>query len=230
MYRADCRSIAAPVALSWNDAFCLSAAALLFVLAAPTFAWNAFGHKMVAEIAWQQLDARRGSRLSTRSAVIRDSPKTLKRRCLTTWRRPTSRSRIIGYSSKRRLGPILLARRTTIGHRGTISTCRFSRWRAARHFDLSTDYSTENETKTGNVAQATKYCLPIIADPTRRQPNAKALAYSWLMHLVGDMHQPFTQQRLFATTFRTATKAAMRFRPFGPQPTHFRTISRPAVA
>src|SRR3954447_4680749 len=35
----------------------LNALVLLIVAASPAFAWNSLGHKVVAEIAWRQLDA-----------------------------------------------------------------------------------------------------------------------------------------------------------------------------
>jgi hypothetical protein len=35
----------------------LFAAAIVALLTAPAFAWNALGHRVIAEIAWQQLDA-----------------------------------------------------------------------------------------------------------------------------------------------------------------------------
>jgi hypothetical protein len=50
-----------------------------------------------------------------------------------------------------------------------------------------------------NCIQATKHCLDTIHG--NAAPDAKALAYCWLFHLVGDMHQPLHAVSLYGDYF-----------------------------
>jgi hypothetical protein len=55
--------------------------------------------------------------------------------------------------------------------------------------NLSMEYPAPTKLDDYNVAQATKYCLSVLAGD-RAGVDAQAMAYCWVLHLVGDMHQP----------------------------------------
>jgi hypothetical protein len=52
---------------------------------------------------------------------------------------------------------------------------------------------------TRQFAQAVAYCRKVIASDA--PPNQKALAYCWLFHLVGDLHQPLHSTALVCERF-----------------------------
>lgn len=53
--------------------------------------------------------------------------------------------------------------------------------------------------KEWNVAQATRFCLTMIEGDDA--PHQQALAYCWLFHLVGDLHQPLHSTAIFCERF-----------------------------
>ncbi len=57
----------------------------------------------------------------------------------------------------------------------------------------------DNKSIAWNIAQATEFCLEVTR--SKDPPAQKALAYSWLMHLVADMHQPMHSTALFCERF-----------------------------
>ena len=179
---------------------------LLVVAVCPArlFAWSALGHKTVAEIAWRQLDP------VTRQSIvdtIRRNPRfdkdfvgKMDDKALTgdksiedhwifqfaaTWPdvirkqkevdRPTWH--YIDYPSY--LDP---SDRQAFGGRLPVN--------------LSTDYPTKLPTDQYNLLQAIAYCEATIKG--KAGPDAKAAVYCWLLHLVGDIHQPLHCTALFS--------------------------------
>src|SRR5262249_11518796 len=71
-------------------------------------------------------------------------------------------------------------------------------------FNLSTEFPTAIDAKDYNVSQATKNCLAILkqSDST----SERGLAYSWLFHLVGDLHQPLHSTALVCDHFPEGDK------------------------
>lgn len=57
----------------------------------------------------------------------------------------------------------------------------------------------DNKSVAWNVLQATNYCLSVIKSDA--PPSQKALAYSWLLHLIGDLHQPMHSVALFCERY-----------------------------
>ena len=162
--------------------FCIS------FTATPTLAWNALGHKVVAEIAWQQLDS------PTRQQIVN----TLRRH-----------PRFAEDFEKKMPEDVATADRAVKDHwiflqaatwpdiaRKTeydrpswhyIDIPLFPEGERSVKFNLSTDFPTDIDSKDYNVAQATKNCLSILDQSD--SASECGLAYSWLLHLVGDMHQ-----------------------------------------
>jgi hypothetical protein len=61
----------------------------------------------------------------------------------------------------------------------------------------SAKYPTNTPVDEFNVLQAIKYCQAALAKPDSAS-SSKALAYCWLFHLVGDIHQPLHSTSLYS--------------------------------
>ena len=171
------------------------------LFASRSFAWNALGHKVVAEIAWQQLDE------PTRQQIV----DTLRRH-----------PRFAEDFEKKMPADVESADKATQDHwtfqqaatwpdmaRKTqydqptwhyINVPFFLDGERRVSFNLSTDYPMATVQADGNIIQATKHCLALIAAPDAAI-DARALAYAWLIHLVGDMHQPLHSTALVCNYF-----------------------------
>jgi hypothetical protein len=154
------------------------------------FAWNAFGHKVVAEIAWQQLDD------ATRQKIVD-----------VLYRHP----RFADDFVRKMPEDVATADKSIQDHWVFQQAATWPDLARKHDFDrphwhyigsalcldgrqnplgnVSTDYPTDTASDNYNVDQATKHCLAIVSDPDMDAED-KALAYSWVIHLVGDMHQP----------------------------------------
>jgi hypothetical protein len=173
----------------------------LILLPSPAFAWNALGHKVVAEIAWQQLVP------SERQSIV----EVLRRH-----------PRFAEDFVKKMPAEVGTADSATQGHwafqhaatwpdqiRGNreydqpiwhyVDFPLFIGRKRPTTFNLSMRYPTRIEQKDYNVAQATKHTLAAIKSDAG--PDVKAIAYCWLFHLVGDMHQPLHSTALVCDQF-----------------------------
>ena len=70
--------------------------------------------------------------------------------------------------------------------------------------NLSAVYPTTLDQSKWNVAQAVKHCQATLASDA--PPSDKARAYCWLLHLVGDLHQPIHSTALFCERFPTGDR------------------------
>ena len=77
----------------------------------------------------------------------------------------------------------------------------------APKLNLASD-PAESKSISWNVLQATNYCLSVIK--SKAPPAQKVLAYSWLFHLVGDMHQPMHWSPYFASDTPRETAEVIR--------------------
>jgi len=168
----------------------IAALTILFLTALPAQAWNALGHKVIADIAWQQLDE------PTRAEII----KTLRRH--PRFDEDFAKQGDIGND------------RWIFQHAATWpdiargSKLDMPTWHYVNYplfvgddrpvtFNLAS--TPTGSAKTWNVAQAVAYCRKTIASDA--PPSQKALAYSWLFHLVGDLHQPMHSTALVCERF-----------------------------
>ncbi len=178
----------------------LMLAALLAFVAAPALAWNPLGHKTVAEIAWQQLDE------PMRAHVV----ETLRRN-----------PRFDIDFVKLMPADVLQADKTVQDHwvfqqaatwPDIIRKTEYDRpwWhfvdfpifpdgRMPIAMNLSAKYPSRIPETDYNCMQAFKHCLATLKG--KDGPEAKALAYCWLMHLAGDIHQPMHSCALFCDAF-----------------------------
>jgi hypothetical protein len=166
--------------------------------AAPVYAWNAVGHKVIAEIAWQQFDE------STRKqivATLREHPRFTEDFAPRAPRGDDEGRWIFQHAA---VWPETLVElppdvRAKFEH---------PTWRHVRFPLVVGDVAPAAEAlgmthpsaapfNEWNAVEATKYCLSILtSDKTR--PESKALAYSWIIHLVGELHQPLHTTVVYA--------------------------------
>jgi hypothetical protein len=177
---------------------------LLFVQ--PAHAWNALGHKVIADIAWQRLDP------NTRQAIAA----TLRRHPRFdddfAKEMPADVDEDRWIFQQAAVWPDLAR-----GLRGDDrSTYDHPTWhyvnfplfvggeRPLMGVNLSTDYPPLESQEKWNVAQAVKFCAETLNDDGSAAD--KALAYCWLLHLVGDLHQPMHSTALFSDRFPTGDR------------------------
>ncbi len=158
--------------------------------------WNGLGHKVVAEIAWQQLDA------PTRQSIVdtlkhhprfaEDFLAKMPRDVATADQAKQDRWifwQAACWPDIARGGPY---DRPWWHYIDVPIYLDMSDRRALADkvpFNQSFKYPTSGDPADYNVVQAIAYCRATIADKSTG-PDAKALAYCWLFHLVGDLHQP----------------------------------------
>jgi len=178
---------------------------LTILLATPAHAWNALGHKTVAEIAWRQLEPSDRERIVE---VLRRHP------------------RFDADFAGKMTDDVLAADKATQDHwifqhaatwpdiaRGLPKGERGKYDRPVWHYvnfplfvdatdrraiaqNVSTEYPTTTETKDYNILQAIAHCRAALR--SQAGADVKATAYCWLMHLVGDIHQPLHSTALFS--------------------------------
>ncbi len=185
---------------------------LLLVALRPSqaLAWNATGHKVTAEIAWQQLPpATRQSIVDTlrhhsffqqhfvermpRDVVAGD--KATQDHCLfqqaAVW--PDIARRLRGADrEKYNAGmqhyidlPLFLDDSDRVAPDGKITE------------NTSSEYPTSIGPDDWNVIQGFKHSQAIVADPDADAAD-KAVVYCWLLHLGGDIHQPLHSTALYS--------------------------------
>jgi S1/P1 Nuclease len=170
-------------------------------LAAPVFAWNGLGHKVVAEIAWQQLDE------PTRQRII----DTLRRHPRFAEDFQKKMPADVGTADQSVQDHWVfqqaaewpdIARKTEYDLPAWhyINLPLFLDGERPLTFNLSPEYPAAIDKADGNVVQATKACVADIANPDGAT-DERALAYSWLLHLVGDIHQPLHTTTLVSNYF-----------------------------
>jgi hypothetical protein len=179
-------------------------------IAGSGYAWNALGHKVVAEIAWRELepadrqaivdvlrrhprfdvdfaakmtdDALAGDKAVQDHWIFRhasywpDIARGLQGEKLKRYNRPTWH-----YVTK----PLFLDssdRRTLAGQ---------------LRINNSPKYPTNTPAVEFNVLQAIKYCQAALSSRDA-VASSKAIAYCWLFHLVGDIHQPLHSTSLYS--------------------------------
>jgi hypothetical protein len=178
-------------------------AVALLAIAAPAFAWNSLGHKVVAEIAWQQLDPatrqnivdtlRRHPGFATYFAAKMDDKELTGDKAIedhwifqqaATWpdlvrKKDGDRPSWHYVNLPQYLDPsdqMAFAKRLPV--------------------NISTDYPGRTTLKEMNVVQAIAFCQAMLKG--NAGSDVKAQAYCWLFHLVGDIHQPLHCTALFS--------------------------------
>lgn len=176
---------------------------LLLLIPSTAHAYNGLAHKVIAAIAWQQLD--KPTRVHI-VAVLRRHPRFdddfIKRQPdgvtdegewifqhAATW--PDLARSLPGEGNR------------TKYHRATWHYVNFPLFQGGERpllgVNLSTQYPSPMDGQEWNIIQAYKHCLATLRDDG--PPGDKALAYCWLLHLGGDAHQPLHSTALFSERF-----------------------------
>lgn len=191
----------------------LSIVALLLAaigVAGEACAWNALGHRVIAEIAWQQLPPVRRHEIVSMlkrhprfgEDFLRHMPRDIAERDQDkqdrwiVWQAAVWPDIARGIRGREREAfdrptwhyvnaPIFL---TQADHDALES--RLS-------LNLSSEYPTEGSQDEWNILQAFKYSRAIVAEK-KASAAEKAVAYCWLFHLAGDSHQPMHSTALFS--------------------------------
>jgi hypothetical protein len=168
--------------------------ATLSLVASRALAWNALGHRVVAEIAWQQLDA------PTRQSIV----DTLKHHPRFAGDFVAKMPRDVAIADKAtqdrwifwqaavwpdvcRGGPYDRPWWHFINVPIYVNKSDRNALAGRLTFNQSFMYPTNRDPADYNIVQAIAYCRATIAD-NQAGHDAKAIAYSWLMHLIGDLH------------------------------------------
>jgi hypothetical protein len=181
-------------------------ALLMLAAATPAHAWNALGHKVIADIAWEELDA------PTREQIVdtlrrhprfdEDFAKQL----------PADAEEDRWIFQQAAVWPDMARGfqpedRVRYDH-PTWHYVNFPLFvggeRPLLGVNLSMEYPTAMEGDKWNGGQAVKHCLEGLESTTPR--SEKAFAYCWLFHLVGDIHQPMHSTALFSERFPTGDR------------------------
>lgn len=165
----------------------LTALVLLCLFAMPAFGWNETGHKLVAFIAWQKMTPAAREKVSTlfanapedsdiRAYFAYDS-RSLSTRQLEQFMIMASWADIVRDNKM----PVRMAKY----HHGT--------WHYSdiffREVNGKTEIVTELKDDPQNAIERLHVMQGILADKTKSDAE-RVIALAWIMHLVGDVHQP----------------------------------------
>jgi hypothetical protein len=185
----------------------LIATILSVAVSTTAVAWNALGHRVVAEIAWQQIaPEKRQEVVDTLKRHPRFAEDFLAKMPADIAKADQDRQdRWIFWQAAvwpdiARGGPF---------DRPTWHYINFPTFidgnRVPVGAQLETNYPGSTPIDRLNCIQAVKYAQEVLQD-RKAGPDAKALAYCWLFHLVGDMHQPLHSTALFSEQYPRGDK------------------------
>ena len=178
---------------------------LLIALTVPAhaFAWNSLGHKVVAEIAWRQLNPEQRKSIVE---ILRRHPRFDK-----DFAGKMDDNALTGDKAIEDHWIFLQAATWPDIIRGNkehdrpewhyidlpqfLSESDRAAFATKLPVNIATDYPSSLPREKYNVVQAIALCRETIA--SNSGPDVKAQAYCWLMHLVGDIHQPLHCTALF---------------------------------
>jgi hypothetical protein len=181
-----------------------AAVALLctLLLSQPIYGFNALAHKVTADIAWQRLDE------PTRKAIV----DTLRRHPRFdkdfAQKMPSDADEARWVFWQASTWPDLV--RSGDGRAYSHDTWHWVNFpldpSATRPSSLNLAKGLPSGTPASrwNIDQAIHYSLAVVVSDA--PPAEKALAYCWLMHLVGDAHQPMHSTACFCERFPTGCR------------------------
>lgn len=148
---------------------------LVLVLLAPAQAWWDAGHILVSEIAWKQL------RDDTKKEIL----ELLKYH-------PDSQVSSLADAS---VWPDVVRDKAHAHHRFHRPT-----WHYQNNPVLGSDYSHSATSQSGDLLSQLERQCKILQDRGRTQ-SERAVALSWIVHLVGDLHQPLHTASYYSPEF-----------------------------
>jgi hypothetical protein len=144
----------------------------LFLLATPVWAWGVEGHTLVSDIAWDRLDP-----------IVQARTEQL------LSHHPDSRIRTLSEAS---LWPDLIRDRSHSFH--------FYNRPDWHYQDRLVNETDRPVTLEGKLLEKLEEQCRVLSDKESSQ-RAKAVALSWVAHLVGDIHQPLHNSELYDERF-----------------------------
>lgn len=161
---------------------CLTALALA-LLASSALAWNSAGHRLVAAIAWRRMPAAAQQAAAGLLRQHPDYPKWIAKAgeppdyaaflAAATWPDDIRDDpRFYDETSQKPTPPLP----------GLVETARHPRW----HF---VDFDGEGRVRAGELDRQLDRLIERLRDP-QATAEEKAYALPWVIHLVGDIHQP----------------------------------------
>ncbi|WP_232536224.1 S1/P1 nuclease [Lacipirellula parvula] len=163
--------------------------AILLLSTANAAAWNALGHKVIADIAWQQLNEQ------SRAEIVR----TLRRHPRFdddfAKQMPSDVDENRWIFQQAAVWPDIARGKAGFD----MPTWHYVNIAIGRERGFNFVSKPVGKAEEWNIIQAIAYCRKVIASDAT--PSQKALAYSWLFHLVGDLHQPMHSTALFSERF-----------------------------
>ena len=172
-----------------------------FCCVAQAHAWNALGHRVVADIAWQQLEPKQRHEIV---ATLRRHPRFDDDFAK---KMPADVDEDRWIFQQAAVWPDIARGlqgddRATYDH-PTWHYVNFPLFiggeRPLLDVNLSSECPTQLDDSKWNVAQAVKHAISALESDA--PPSDKALAYCWLLHLVGDLHQPMHSTAIFSQRF-----------------------------
>lgn len=159
----------------------------LFLTAVPSFAWDDTGHKLTAYIAWQQMTpAAREKAIAILSAAPEDS---MLLTLLPTDSRPLALRQQQMFFTSAFWADIVrdekFPNRRKKYHHGTWHYTDIFFRQTANSFELVPDLKPDEENALAELAKLDK----ILRDNGASNAE-KAVALAWMLHIVGDIHQP----------------------------------------
>lgn len=176
-------------------------------LAGQALAWNALGHRVIAEIAWQQLTPER------RQEIVN----TLKHHPRFGEDFVKQMPRDVAEGDQELQDHWIFWQAAVwpdVARKGPYDRPTWHYIDRPLFLDgkevpvdaqLSTEYPSDTPVDKMNCIQAAKQAIATVGDPNVG-PDAKAVAYCWLFHLAGDMHQPLHSTALYCDFFPTGDR------------------------
>ena len=159
--------------------------ALVLVSSMPALAWWDEGHRLVAEIAWKELDNTRRSEI-TELLTHHPDPAVRTLADASVWP-DVVRDRAHPFHAYHRSG-----------------------WHYEDRAIVTEKGDWELDVSGALVAQLERQ-IQILNDPSKSKPE-RAVALCWVVHLVGDVHQPLHNAELYGADFPQGDQGGNRFK------------------
>jgi hypothetical protein len=162
---------------------CLTAFLLTLALTGPAFAWNATGHRLIAEIAWQQLSKQSRETITGLLVLHPDYAHWAQKADAAGMRRIFAEAST--WADEIRHDPRFI----DLPRQGSDSPATDATHQQARHRDWHyLNYDRDGNIVGGQLDRRIGELTQILRSTAELEQKIWALP--WLLHLIGDIHQP----------------------------------------
>jgi hypothetical protein len=162
---------------------CLMAFLLALALTGPAFAWNATGHRLIAEIAWQQLSKQSRESISGLLVLHPDYPRWEDKAAGGGMRRVFAEAST--WADEIRHDPRFVDRprqdNEAPATTEALELARHRDWHYLNYDDSGNIVGGQLDRRIGELTQILRSTFEL---------EQKVRALPWLLHLIGDIHQP----------------------------------------